>query len=898
MEEDQSPSITTDEQLRSWLLGFMDHTDAQNVDICGDLLSLDIEKPGSEQRSIVNQVIECHNLGEGSLAHELTNLFNIYKVSKLDWSYETATLTVTKYILKRFFKKFPPDEKRLRSLAVPDSPLRSANNPEEEIDQHEERAVFKLPKETLRTKHSAYDQEKELHYGLVLQRVDTKKRAELSCGVLGQDGDYYTFKVQDMEDGHKFMLYTQVVFQLPDVLVQESLKFTNLSAYRGSYVSEITTTNRHLLTGRFYLDGTVGPLTTPESTGNGGGKGHKGGKGGKGWKKKAGGSYHEIHIDHAINDRFTTVKYWPKNDFMGDVGLKEGDRVQLTTLVTGSNDFRWPVIDQLILDHTTKERSVRMATDSQLQSRLHDHEDLQVRYELGSTDTSSMLPGFPAVLEGSLNRERSNDLISQMLTKGRELHQRQVHNKTDMSGIHAKGLKRLERANTTKLTVLINPFTFDTIAVNDWPRLIDVFFNGGGSDLVDKFLLMTRVHGDTDEHNFFAINDFDYRFHSDVANHLHSAHIVDHTVFGVGVVDIFDNFEVSFKDYGDSPKMGLLVFKKEELAHTHDLLATPVSSGRLQSSAEDNSVVYDHYARDTVITVSYETSVNGLKQREARSYLAELEVKSVPKDGAPLGWEQRHVRCADKMEAEHLLRTLLQPPAEGENPLLAIIDDDFANLGTKIKFDTDNVEINHLFLSITGRLPAAPIGDGSFVCVLPHDLDKPTLTDRCLKFNCSSPPYPKPNFVSITDRFATCWLVPPKVPARLLRATMGRGPGHLLIPNVNYAISTTALHAAIGSLYPDFKPGESSCDFVELGKGGGAGGPLLGSPQRSCRPLFLPSSAGLSQVSGRGRGSTYDHGGTRSFPQGWRPEAQEKRRCCHGHPHLQAYERCQDGWAL
>ena len=217
MEEDQSPSITTDEQLRSWLLGFMDHTDAQNVDICGDLLSLDIEKPGSEQRSIVNQVIKCHNLGEGSLAHELTNLFNIFKVSKLDWSYETATLTVTKYILKRFFKKFPPDEKRLRSLVIPDSPPRSENNHEELVDQHEERAVFKLTKETLRTKHSAYDQEKELHYGLVLQRVDTRKRAELSCGVRGQDGNYYTFKVQDMEDGHKFMLYTQVIFQLPDV---------------------------------------------------------------------------------------------------------------------------------------------------------------------------------------------------------------------------------------------------------------------------------------------------------------------------------------------------------------------------------------------------------------------------------------------------------------------------------------------------------------------------------------------------------------------------------------------------------------------------------------------------------------------------------------------------------
>jgi hypothetical protein len=69
MEEDQSPSISTDEQLRAWLLGFRAHTDAHNVGICGDLLSLDIEKPSSEQRSIVNQVIECHNLGEGSLAH-------------------------------------------------------------------------------------------------------------------------------------------------------------------------------------------------------------------------------------------------------------------------------------------------------------------------------------------------------------------------------------------------------------------------------------------------------------------------------------------------------------------------------------------------------------------------------------------------------------------------------------------------------------------------------------------------------------------------------------------------------------------------------------------------------------------------------------------------------------
>jgi hypothetical protein len=247
MEEDKLPSITTDEQLRGWLLGLANREEAQVFGDCGDILSLDIEEPISEQKTIVKKVIKSHNIGTGSLAQELENLFNIYSVSKLEWDCATATLAITQYMLKRFFKKYPPEKEHVRFLdaavAAANSPPLAGNNPEfpeKAVDQLEERSVFKLHKETLRTKHPAYDQEKELHYGLVLQRVDTKKRAELSCGVIGQDGNYYSFKVQDMEDGHKFMLYTQVVFQLPDVLVQESLKFTNLSASRGSYVSEVT----------------------------------------------------------------------------------------------------------------------------------------------------------------------------------------------------------------------------------------------------------------------------------------------------------------------------------------------------------------------------------------------------------------------------------------------------------------------------------------------------------------------------------------------------------------------------------------------------------------------------------------------------------------------------------
>ena len=834
MDSNGLPPITTDEQLRAWLLELDKHQPAHVLQVCSGLMTTETGDPSKSQRKLVKQVIASHKAGDGGIAHALKGLFGVFSLSKVGWQVDTATISLTKYMLLRYFKKFPIEHDPMRSQAgalrreasaIPVLP--AVPGPGEVASQHVEAvadqaevSVFKVAKVELRTKHQAYDQDRELHYGVVLQRVDAKQQSEQRCAVLGQNGSLYSFRAKDMEEGQRFMLYVQVVFQLPDVLHSESIPYSGKEGYRGSYVAEITTTNRHLLPGREFIDGIVGPKMFPDLPDGGAGKGGKGGKGGK---QRKGGAFHEIHIVRAINDKFTKVKYWPRNDFVGDLGLVEGDRVQLTTLVTSYNKFRYPTIDQMTLDYTTKERDVKMATDPQLQARLHDHHELQVRYELGCTTTSSTLPGFPAALEGSLSRQRSQDLIYQMLTMGQDLHERETRRGEHADSLHAVGLRRLKRASSTKLTVLINPFTFNTIAVRDWPRLIDTFFNGRGKNLVDKFVLMTRVHEDTDEHNFHTINDFDYRFQPDVANRLCSAHIVDHVVFGRGELDIFNEFEVHFKDYGDSPRIGLLVFTAEERAHTYQGTVTTVASGRLLDAAEENSLICDHYARETVITVSYETGNDGRRQRDALNYLRELSITSVPKRGAPLGWQQRHVRCSSYKEAQELLSVLLSSPDAGENPLLAIIDSDFANNSLRIKFDSSQADINHLFMSITGRIPAAPVGDGSFVCLLPEDTTKFVLSDRCLRFNSSCPPYSKPNFASITDRSSTYWLIPPKMPARMLRATMGPGPGHLLVPNVSFAISLESLKTAIMTVFPYFVPGETACDFVALGSDGGLG---------------------------------------------------------------------------
>ena len=56
-----------------------------------------------------------------------------------------------------------------------------------EADQAEV-SVFKVAKAELHTKHQTYDQDRELHYGVVLQRVDAKQQSEQRCAVLGQDG--------------------------------------------------------------------------------------------------------------------------------------------------------------------------------------------------------------------------------------------------------------------------------------------------------------------------------------------------------------------------------------------------------------------------------------------------------------------------------------------------------------------------------------------------------------------------------------------------------------------------------------------------------------------------------------------------------------------------------------
>jgi hypothetical protein len=407
-----------------------------------------------------------------------------------------------------------------------------------------------------------------------------------------------------------------------------------------------------------------------------------------------------------------------------------------------------------------------------------------------------------------------------MLEQAMALHLKE-HNPSDANDVHTQGLRRLRRAERgTPVTVVINPLNF-TIKKRDWPRLIDLFFTGKSRGMVDRFYLITTVNDATDLSNFHTINDFNYRFRKDFANRLSGALVVDHTVFGRAEGDLSGDFQVVFKDYGDSPKVGLLTFEPTERGHNHLGAVSLLHTGRLGDEADCNSLKTDFLQKDLVITVSYPTDRTGLKQRQALDYIRDLGFASVPKHGAPEGWEQRHIRCIDTEEAHATLQALLAPPESGENPLLAMIDHTFATGSSRFSFDSKHGDIFHLFCSITGCIPTVPIGEGSFVCDT-GGMDLDVLAERCQKFNMINSSI-LTQFLSITDGDRTRWIKPPPVPERMLRLGMGSGPGFLLIPCVPIDIQSDFVEQAVRSVFSDFIPGTSFCEFVELPSKGGVG---------------------------------------------------------------------------
>ena len=666
------------------------------------------------------------------------------------------------------------------------------------------RERLKLTRESLRAACKQFNPNREFHYGFIVQRgSDRIARKDLRIAVEDEGGQRFVFDHKAMEDDQSYRLHLQVAFQVPDAVVEEGIPFCNERGIRGAYVVEITTSNRHLFPNRFLIEGIAGKKIVPP-------------KAAKGQKQM--GAHHEIFVPRSLNDRFPTIRYWLRNTFTNELHLEEGDKVWFTTLTTGYKN-RMPAIDSIVIDFASKEKDVRWATDTRLQESLL--KKLGVRFELGSTVGSSLLPGFPAGLEDSVSASFSPDLIGQMLVEAKAYHLRE-HDPNDPENIHTTGLRRLLRAEQrTPLSVLINPLNFKSIKREAWPRLIDIFFMGKQSSMVDKFYLITGLHEATNEANFHTINDFSHRFATDVTNRLSEAWVIDHTVFGRAEGLLSGDTEIRFKDYGDSPKVGLLVFEAEARAHTFQGTVSSISTGRLGEESEVCSINIEHFQKDAVITVSYPTDRDGMKQREALAYLRGLGIASVPKRGAPAGWEQRHIRCDSSDDAKDTLSILLAPPSAGENPLLAMIDEDFSDCSTKFTFDSRHGDIFYLFCSFTGPIPTVRIGEGSFVCHT-GDLDLDKLAQNCLQFNTSNQSVIT-QFLSITHKDRVRWIKAPKVPEAMLHLGMDQGPGYLLIPDVPISIQKDLVDKVVRSVYSDFRPGKSVCDFVELPNHRGVG---------------------------------------------------------------------------
>ena len=85
MDSNGLPPITTDEQLRAWLLELDKHQPAHVLQVCSELMTNETGDPSKTQRKLVKQVIASHKAGDGGIAHALKGLFGVFSLSKVGW---------------------------------------------------------------------------------------------------------------------------------------------------------------------------------------------------------------------------------------------------------------------------------------------------------------------------------------------------------------------------------------------------------------------------------------------------------------------------------------------------------------------------------------------------------------------------------------------------------------------------------------------------------------------------------------------------------------------------------------------------------------------------------------------------------------------------------------------
>ena len=539
-----------------------------------------------------------------------------------------------------------------------------------------------LSRQRLGTKNPQYSEHRPLRLGVVISNTE-RQRGDFKVGVIARDGSFHVFNPESLEQNNKYKQLMTVAFQTDhEDETTQPMPFNKGHGKVGTFACEMTSGISNFFEGRAFIQGLVGELKkAPPSI-----------------KNPTPGSYYEIQSTGDMTTRYT-MRLWQSEAKKRKLKVEEGQIVQFATSFRNNNADHYPSLDEIRLDNMHLEKLTKHATDDLFYEKMRESEEFKANYEIGGVEMGSNHPLFPAAMECELNyRDPAEPLISQMLRLGYRRHlDKQHEEKGDLHAPHTTGVRRFKKAysgiSTNRLTVIINPFNFNHIGREEWPRLIDEFFTGQQAKLVKKFLLLAKVDNHTTLENALVFNDFDYRFKSDVKNRLEAIHVIDTYVPGVAH-SIGDMTSILYNDWGTNEKYAVLSFGPKTLSHVSIGTVGSISSRRSDEEVEYNSnCQLSMENHELLVYASFEEGDNGAGRRDAMAYLNELRISFTSLEGSSEGWGYLQIRCENKRETAEMVARLMEPPEQGEIPLLAISANTAVNRGIKLKFDDKATDI-------------------------------------------------------------------------------------------------------------------------------------------------------------------------------------------------------------
>ena len=638
--------------------------------------------------------------------------------------------------------------------------------------------------------HHNYKATRQHHLGFVVSRsASLKSKSPATVVIRGSDGKLYMVHPKNQEKGHMFRIFSPVIYQKAEETKTGSLPYGHGTATYVAWTRELTgdLVDYYKEDERRFMTGVITALDPPNAQSRGG----------------------RLDVHGRTQGGYASMRFWMDN--LPELHLEVGMMVTFGAFVR-SDERRFPTIDLMEPDMADLEKGYSQITNPNVQLALQ-RSHLAISLELGTVTATSLLPGFPAALGSQITS--STNPIANMLRVAENFHAKQrqlelVEGKPRLKTVPRNGdsdrtvnellERRLQkgRHGYQKLNVMINTGIFTHCTLQNWMRYVDNFFLSDKTGTVNAFYLLVEVDPDTDEENALSVNDFTAHLSTQHSNRLKAVHLLGQMNAGM------------FSKFGEGghfsfPKLGEHSYALLELGST---LIPPVCAPDVQSLdmtldevERASTVSYQdscpgELVNDNLLVyVTYEEPDTAEGKSEITAYLKRAGIKGIPAKSKARGWNMLQVRTNSNAESADLVARLLQEPKQGENPLLVYKASDYKRDGPLVKFN-GRANPTLIFTALTGRVPMIPIGERLFKFLYTGDVEKLVEAAKAVNDHITAEVYEKGTSYPplqliqepLEDGVKLNWLTPPPAPPNVVYPYCGRGPGRILVKDVNFRI--------------------------------------------------------------------------------------------------------------